>query len=832
MLHTKESTHSFELEKTIDDLMHQLPAQAPLKDFIHHNTLHAFQDLPFQDGIRAASRRFGYRVLLPLKEYRMAYQSGRIHQDILSRVVHEQKGKDRKDFWLDQMVTRIFDAPEPPRIGLLRGLWKLKHKIDLDSLVHPILFRLLCNFLDQGISIWSFPATNMRFLDAVRNLEMDSAVSLFRTKRGREIFMNRDAGIRELLEQLLSSEDKYAQYLFDQQFAHQGWSGMVATVQHQPNTLLDSRQITLEDVIFLELALEIDALEYALGNEWKPLSDDALMSVPDLFDEVPVSELEEVLFLWHLAYEWSYYDTVLGGIHTPNPDPREKRSHSFQAVFCIDDRECSLRRYLENEDPNCYTYGTPGFFGVEFYFKPADGKFMAKLCPAPVNPQFLIREVSTDTIRKRDFHLGKEAHSFLGGWLVSQTLGFWSALKLAINVFNPRFQPGAASSFHHMSKQSALQIERVSDEREGDLLVGFSCQEMANRVESTLRSIGLVNDFAPIVYIVGHGASSTNNPHYAAYDCGACSGRAGSVNARVFCGMANKQEVRGLLLERGIRIPESTQFVGALHDTTRDEIEFFDEETLSQHNTQTHKEHVLLFQNALAKNARERSRRFINVDSSLNVHELHKQIKMRSITLFEPRPELNHATNAACVVGRRDLTSHLFLDRRAFMNSFDYRVDPNGDYLFPILRAVAPVCGGINLEYFFSRVDNQKMGAGSKLPHNVMGLFAVANGIDGDLRPGLPSQMIEVHEPVRLLVVVEHFEDVILEVIQRDAATYEWFKNEWIILAAAHPETRTISIFHNGCFTAYSPAYSPPEVKDIDAYILQHTDTIPVLKIA
>ncbi|MFM7727071.1 MAG: putative inorganic carbon transporter subunit DabA, partial [Flavobacteriales bacterium] len=188
--------------------------------------------------------------------------------------------------------------------------------------------------------------------------------------------------------------------------------------------------------------------------------------------------------------------------------------------------------------------------------------------------------------------------------------------------------------------------------------------------------------------------------------------------------------------------------------------------------------------------------------------------------------------NAACIVGRRDLSSHLFLDRRAFMNSFDYRVDPEGNYLFPILRAVAPVCGGINLEYFFSRVDNQKLGAGTKLPHNVMGLFAVANGIDGDLRPGLPSQMIEVHEPVRLLVVVEHYEDVILNVIQRDAATYEWFENEWVILAAVHPETRSLSIFSNGKFQAYQPSYNPPDVHNIDDYILQYTENIPVVKIA
>jgi uncharacterized protein YbcC (UPF0753/DUF2309 family) len=355
---------------------------------------------------------------------------------------------------------------------------------------------------------------------------------------------------------------------------------------------------------------------------------------------------------------------------------------------------------------------------------------------------------------------------------------------------------------------------------------------MAARVETTLRSIGLVNHFAPLIYIIGHGASSTNNPHYAAYDCGACSGRAGSVNARVFCAMANHAVVRTLLAKNGIVIPEATRFVGALHDTTRDEIEFFDELVLTADLELKHKQNVNVFDVALMKNARERSRRFDNVHSESNLEDVHKRVKRRSITLFEPRPELNHATNATCIVGRRDLTSHLFLDRRAFMNSFDYRVDPEGNYLFPILRAVAPVCGGINLEYFFSRVDNQKLGAGSKLPHNVMGLFAVANGIDGDLRPGLPSQMIEIHEPVRLLVVVEHYEEVVLRTIQRDNTTFEWFKNDWVKLAAVHPETRAVSVFVNGLFQSYTPSYTPIPVNDVDSYILNHSDNIPVLKIA
>ncbi len=109
---------------------------------------------------------------------------------------------------------------------------------------------------------------------------------------------------------------------------------------------------------------------------------------------------------------------------------------------------------------------------------------------------------------------------------------------------------------------------------------------MAQRLEGMLMSIGLVKDFAPVVYLIGHGSSSVNNPHYAAYDCGACSGEdLAQVNARVACFMANHPEVRGAFLRRkGIDIPKETQFIGGLHDTTRDDIDFFDEASLSPAN--------------------------------------------------------------------------------------------------------------------------------------------------------------------------------------------------------------------------------------------------------
>ena len=167
------------------------------------------------------------------------------------------------------------------------------------------------------------------------------------------------------------------------------------------------------------------------------------------------------------------------------------------------------------------------------------------------------------------------------------------------------------------------------------------------------------------------------------------------------------------------------------------------------------------------------------------------------------------------------------------MNSYDYQADPEGKYLSGILKAAAPVCGGINLEYFFSRVDNTRLGAGTKLPHNVMGLIGVANGTDGDLRPGLPSQMIEVHDPVRLLLIVEHFPEVVLKTIQQDAPTYEWFRNEWVHLIVVHPETRELFRFKNEAFTTHATiARTIETIGDLTPLIEAEIENLPVYLIS
>lgn len=816
----------FSIDEVIHELKHYLPTQAPLKDFIHHNTLHAFQQEKFHDGLAKASEIFGWKTYLQISEYRERFFKKQISEQALDRVL-ENRSKNNSE-WKTILLNKEIDEHIDAKIGQLRGLWRSEFKIDLDSMIHPILFRVISSYLDQGISIWNFPVDETGFLASIRKLESSSRISFFRGELAKKLLMDESVDLAFLLKEIVGDERFFETYLFDQQFSHPGWSGMVAFLDENPNSLIDKRPIKLSELIHFELLLEIDILNYHYGKAWPTIGQKATDQDIHLFDRNSKNEAFEVLSIWQDAMEITYYNEVLNGLqkkHTSVPI----ENPLFQAIFCIDDRECSFRRYSEQLAPTCMTYGAAGFFNVEFFYQPDGSEFSTKVCPAPVTPKYLIREIGTVVKNKKDYHFNKHSQGLFTGWIISQIAGFWSGIQLAKAILFPSQNASSVSSFKHMHANSTLTIEYSGEVTKDGLQVGYTIEEMANRLEGLLRTVGLIENFAPLVYAIGHGSSSVNNTHYAGYDCGACSGRPGSVNARVICHIGNHPEVRRILKERGIDIPNSTQFVGALHDTSRDEIAFYDEQVLNAGNVILHDENKTIFNKALDFNAKERSRRFVLINNKHKTEKIHQEVKLRTVSLFEPRPELNHATNTLCIVGRREITKGLFLDRRAFLHSYDHRIDPEGNYLLGIMNAIAPVCGGINLEYYFSRVDNQNLGAGTKLPHNVMGLFGVANGIDGDLRTGLPSQMIEVHDPIRLLAIVEHHPDVVLKTIHKNPATYEWFENEWVNLVAFDSEKNVFYSFSNGEFKPYDLLNnSISKLNNLEEFIKSTHENLPV----
>jgi uncharacterized protein len=93
--------------------------------------------------------------------------------------------------------------------------------------------------------------------------------------------------------------------------------------------------------------------------------------------------------------------------------------------------------------------------------------------------------------------------------------------------------------------------------------------------------------------------------------------------------------------------------------------------------------------------------------------------------------------------------------------------------------------------------------------------------------------MIEVHDPIRLLIVVEHFPEVVLATIQKQAETYEWFINEWVHLVAVNPQTKQLFYFSDGKFSEYHPLKNNiTATSDVNALVESNQDNIPVYALA
>ncbi len=457
------------------------------------------------------------------------------------------------------------------------------------------------------------------------------------------------------------------------------------------------------------------------------------------------------------------------------------------------------------------------------YYRGAADVHFIPLCPPVIQPRHYVVEqvvgpLEGEHLRRAKTRraLGMASHRFqtetrsIGvGTILTAVIGVLASFPLVARTLFPRLTAQFRMRLGRFVSPptTRLQLERTAPEPgpEG-AHQGFTLEEMTNIAEKVLREIGLTAGFARLVLVLGHGSTSMNNPHESAHDCGACGGARGGPNGRALAQILNDRRVRANLRRRDVMLPEKTVFVGGMHNTSNESITFYDID-LVPHSHLTEFEAVRLdLEQACDRNAHERCRRFHSAPLTSSIAAARQHVEGRAEDLAQVRPEWGHATNALCIVGRREWTRGLFLDRRAFLSSYDPgQDDEEGTILSRILQAVFPVCAGISLEYYFSYVDNRGWGSGTKLPHNITSLVGVMDGAVSDLRTGLPWQMVEIHEPLRILFVVETTPETILSIVDRNPGIARLCRNAWVHLAVIDPKTHQLRVFQDGAFRPYQP---------------------------
>ncbi|WP_371323367.1 DUF2309 domain-containing protein [Dechloromonas sp. ZY10] len=608
-------------------------------------------------------------------------------------------------------------------------------------------------------------------------------------------FLVRDAWRCRALPEELAAEVAAALECSDQAHASVAWDALAERLAALPQAREDARALWR---LCSALGLGAEALA-----AWSPAAAEQIL---DVAASLSAGQRGEI---WLLAYEGHYREQLFAALRANHGRSRLAASRSAQVVMCMDDREEGTRRHLEEIAPEIETYGAAGFFGVAMYWQGQDDPAPTALCPVVVRPEVLIREQANADSAQQERHQSRQQRRLRWRERLHRAtrLAPVSGPLLAAGAAVPALAALLAGSLAPAWLGERLQHWRRAYEGElpGELQLtagpegakqsprlGFTDREQIERVAAFLRMIGLTGGFAPLVLLLGHGSTSLNNPHRSAYDCGACSGRHGGPNARVFAAMANRPEVRAGLAEVGIQIPESTWFVAAFHNTCDDRVDWYDLDQVPAGWQGALDTLVGQLAAACRAHAVERCRRLASAPRQPSPWQAWRHVAGRAQDLSQARPELGHATNAAAYIGRRQASRGLFLDRRVFLISYDPLTDDGGRIVEGILLAAGPVGAGISLEYYFSTVDNERYGCGSKVTHNLAGGFGVMAGCESDLRTGLPQQMVEIHEPMRLLIVVEQTPAILDAIVARQPALQELIGNAWVTVAAQDPHSGEI----------------------------------------
>lgn len=452
----------------------------------------------------------------------------------------------------------------------------------------------------------------------------------------------------------------------------------------------------------------------------------------------------------------------------------------LQMAFCIDVRSEVFRRALESIDPGIQTLGFAGFFGLGIGHRRFASDVVEARLPVLLTPGVLTCSgEATPAVARSD----------LAARITARAKRAWGRFKLAA-ISSFAFVEAAGPIYVPKLVRDGLGLTRHSAPNDPvpQPANGLDLDTRLTMATSILKAMSLTDNFARLVLLAGHGATVFNNPHASALHCGACGGYSGEVNARLLAALLNDQDVRTGLAERGMAIPEDTLFLGALHDTTTDEITIYaaDHPSAAHAHELEHAKRWLVSAGALTRG--ERALRLPRAGRG-------DDLPRRARDWAELRPEWALAGCQAFVAAPRSRTAGRDLAGRAFLHDYDWHRDQGFGVLELILTAPVVVASWISLQYYGSTVAPEIFGAGNKLLHNVTGGIGVVEGNGGLLQAGLPWQSVHdgerlIHEPLRLSVLIEAPREAIANLLKRHPEVRALFDNRWLHLFALDDEGR------------------------------------------
>ena len=631
----------------------------------------------------------------------------------------------------------------------------------------------------------------------------------------------REDAERWVLERLGLPQAAWADYVESVLLTVNGWASWCAYLGWQAR--LEGREDAhLRELLAARLAWGAILLESKNDRD----ATRAFSAVQAAWAQAPVllKQAENALLVdevWQHALEIGYQRSLARALSV-GAAPARAPSVDVQAAFCIDVRSEPMRRALENASPSLQTVGFAGFFGLPIAYTPLATTARRPQLPGLLAPAL---EVTDDP------------HGSGPGAEASAEALTESVVRKRLGAFARTDQwhatsrwPSTAFTFVEAAGVSYLGkllrwLRPPNKARKHDDMAGVpeelrhGCRpQLVNIADETkvtlaariLHAMGLRQNLAPLVVLVGHGSQSANNAHAAALDCGACCGQSGDVNARALAILLNEAEVRTGLAAQGIPIPEDTWFVAALHNTTTDELESFDIDLAPEAARARWSAFEQVWTEASHHVRQERAPR-LGLDPTMLPQALLSTLRRRANDGAQTRPEWGLANNAALVFAPRHRSRGVSLEGRCFLHDYDAAQDADGSVLELLMTAPMLVAHWINFQYHASRCDPLHLGSGNKVLHNVVGgHIGVFEGNGGDLRIGLSHQSLNdgnrwQHEPLRLTVVIDASKEAIDRIIEQHEPVRHLIDNGWLHLwrfADPHLEHRAGNAWHALPFAA------------------------------